>query len=240
MKFKRYKKTLDYSYAIGTTITIELLRQRPESVIKVFHKSNLKRDETYLKLSDLCSKAAVDLEENDKIFNVMAQKDNSYVMGVFEKFENSVKEADIDLLLVNPSNAGNLGTIMRTMSAFEIRDLHIIEPAVDIYDPKVIRATMGTFFHLRFQRYQSLEEFMRGRRTDCNYYPFMLDAERFLNEAGIKKPACLILGNEASGLPDYYHDLGTPLKIPVAREVDSLSLPIAAALGLYEARFKND
>ena len=45
---------------------------------------------------------------------------------------------------------GNLGTIMRTMVGFGMEDLAIIRPGVDAYDPKVIRASMGSIFHLRF------------------------------------------------------------------------------------------
>ncbi len=83
------------------------------------------------------------------------------------------------IVLVNPSNSGNLGTIIRSMVGFGIYDLAIIKPAVDIFDLKTIRASMGAIFNIRFSYFDSFSDYSKEYKN--NYYPFMLQAKEKLS-----------------------------------------------------------
>ena len=73
------------------------------------------------------------------------------------------------IVLVNPSDMGNLGTIIRTAVGFGFTDIGIISPAVDAYNPKVIRGSMGSFSKLT---YNTLIVFMStGLVTITNFLP---------------------------------------------------------------------
>ena len=155
------------------------------------------------------------------------------VIGEFEKTERALNPEGNHVLLVNPSNAGNLGTILRSLVGFGLSDIALITPCVDPFDPKVVRASMGALFHLRLRRYASFDAYAAdaGKRS---YYPFMLQAQDFLPEAKQETPYTLIFGNEATGLPESFLGIGHPLKIPQTSLIDSLNLDNAVAIALYE------
>lgn len=229
----KYKKGADYSYSLGTELTLELLLRHPEKVIEVYVSSRQNDNEIYNRIVTLCRQNSIDIIHNDKIFNILSDKGNCYIIGVFRKFENPIRKDKKHLVLVNPSNSGNLGTIIRTSVGFGINDLVIITPAVDIFDPKVIRASMGALFEIRFSLYDSFEEYMK-QCDEREIYSFMLDGKTALNEVRPAKKYSLVFGNEATGLPDSFHDYGNTVIIRHLNSIDSLNLCNAVSIGLYE------
>ena len=139
------------------------------------------------------------------------------------------------IVLHHISDAGNLGTILRAALGFGYRDIAIIRPATDVYDPKVIRASMGAIFSLRVKEYDDFDAY-RQEFPGHMAYPFMLDGSRSLPDvlAGdTPKVYSLVFGNEGSGLPAEFAQLGQPVRIPSNEKIDSLNLSIAAAIGIY-------
>lgn len=235
---KRYKREDEVSYALGITLTFELLKFSPESARKVYVHSAMQRGESFDKLEAMCRELKVPMEFSDKPFNILSQKENCFIIGEFVKFDRPVSKETGHVVLHNPSNAGNMGTIMRSAAGFGITDLVIITPAVDHFDPKTVRASMGAIFHLNISVFSSFEEY-ENKYGNREMYPFMLKAKKKLSELEVKKPYSLIFGNEATGLPDSFLNVGTSVIISHSKRIDSLNLPIAASIALYEAT-KND
>lgn len=231
---KRYKREDENSYALGITLTFELLKFAPEYALKVYIHSEMQHGESYDKLLKLCQSLKVPVEYSDKAFNILSQKENCFVIGEFKKFNRPVNKASNHVVLHNPSNAGNMGTIMRSAAGFGITDLVIITPAVDHFDPKTVRASMGAVFHLNISVYSTFEEYKKAAGAR-NMYPFMLKAQKKLSELKVTKPYSLIFGNEATGLPDSFLNEGTSVIITHSDRIDSLNLPIAASIAMYEA-----
>jgi TrmH family RNA methyltransferase len=232
---EKYEKDGPVSYALGTQLVFTLLSERPELATKVYISPKQVRDETYAKLIALATEKKVPLiENNEKIFHALSGKDNVMTLAEFKKSLQILPKEGIHVVLVNPSNMGNLGTIIRSAAAFNVAGLAIITPAADIYDPKTIRSSMGAFFHVPFHLYASFADYQKemGERA---YYPFMLKASALVNETALQKPCSLIFGNEATGLPDSYLKVGMPLKIPQSSLVDSLNLDNAVSIALYAA-----
>ena len=128
-----------------------------------------------------------------------------------------------------------MGTILRTALGFGIEDVILIRPCVDLFDPRTVRASMGSLFRLRVRMYQSFEDY-RDSMGERDYYPFMLDASIPLAEAlgkPIRSRRTLIFGNEGRGLPPEFAKVGQPVRIPSNDRVDSLNLAIAAGIGIY-------
>lgn len=234
--YKRYRKDSPVSYALGMTLTFELLKFRTKYVTRIFVHPDLKEGETSEKLEKLCRKAGIEMIRTDKIFHVLSQKENCYVIGEFRKFSEVLDEAASHIVLVNPSNAGNMGTIMRSALGFGIDHVAIIRPAVDAFDPKTVRASMGAVFSIRFQYFDSFAEY-RERYGRREYYPFMLQAQKSIRELHLPKTFSLIFGNEATGLGEEFLQTGTPVIIPHSSRIDSLNLPVAASIAMYEAGF---
>ena len=156
MKYEKYKKDLDYSYALGITLTFELLINKSQYIQDVYFHSAF-NGEAKEKMEKILKSLGKEPIISDKIFNILASKENVYVIGIFKKFTLKLQNNN-HLVLVNPANAGNLGTIMRTSLGFGIKDIAIIKPCVDVFDPKTIRASMGAVFNINFKLYDSFED----------------------------------------------------------------------------------
>ena len=230
---KKYKKTSLESYTLGTTLTLELLTKKIEYVLRVYIHSKQEKNETYKKIIKICENNHIEVIYSDKIINSLSDKENCYVIGVFKKYQENINFSSNHIVLVNPSNMGNLGTIIRSSVGFSIFDLVIIQPGVDIFDPKVIRSSMGAIFNMRFQYFNSFLDYMKMAK-DRNYYPFMLKAKTDLKCVLKKEPYSLIFGPEASGLSDDFLEIGTPLIIKHNKMIDSLNLDNAVSIALYE------
>lgn len=231
---EKYDKTNDTSYALGTTLTFELLKRKKDVLKRIYISPKQKRDETYRSLIALAKENKTPIiENNEKIFRSLSEKDNCMVIGEFEKWSDTLQKESNHIVLVNPSNKGNLGTILRSAAAFSIHDIAIISPAADIYDPKTVRGSMGALFSIRFHYYHSFEEY-QSTYQNRHYYPFMLQTDHFLGSQTIDEPYSLIFGNEATGLDSSFLEVGTPLKIPQSSLVDSLNLDNAVSIALYD------
>ncbi|MDF2675786.1 MAG: TrmH family methyltransferase [Bacillota bacterium] len=233
--FKPYKKTFDYSYTYGMFPTVELINSRPETVIKVLISSQFKSDSSSLNIFELCKDKNIKTEINDKLFNRISEKDNCYVIGVFEKYECKLINDEPHICLVNPSNMGNLGTMIRTLAGFGLNDLAIISPGVDIFDPKVIRASMGSLFKINFRYYNDFSDYQMEFKNH-KIYTFMLDGAISLKEVNHSKDELftLVFGNEATGLDSSFSKIGTSVIIKHTDRIDSLNLTIAAGIAMYE------
>ena len=236
----KYKKELPFTYVNGTTLVIELLKTRPKAAIRLYINPSQKRDATYDKLLSLAKNANVPVIENNlKIFKEASEKDNVMAIAEIKKETTSLDKEANHVVLVNPSNQGNLGTIIRAMVGFSIFDLAIIKPAADCFDPKCIRASMGAFFHTHIEYFESFDEYM-AKYERKHIYPFMLQANEELREKKIFSPYTLVFGNEAKGLPQEFLQIGDPLIIPQSKIIDSLNLDNAVSIALYEFKMKGE
>lgn len=228
MELKKYKHEAPYSYTLGMAPTLELIQNKPDMIDKIYvHPNYTPKDEIY-NIFDVCKGAHLVYEVNKKIFDRLSMKENVFVLGAFFKYDAPVSSNRPHIVLVNPSNSGNLGTIIRTGLGFGFKDLVIIRPGVDPYDPKTIRSSMGALFHIRLSFFDSFEEYKRQFPTH-EIYTFMLKGKRLLSDIAPKpdKPFSLVFGNEATGLPDSFLDYGESIFIKHSKEIDSLNLSIA-------------
>ena len=93
---------------------------------------------------------------------------------------------------------------------------------------------MGAAFSLNIRHFDSFEEY-REEFPDRQLFPFMLTGAVPLSEAvkRVNGPFSIIMGNEASGLPDEFASYGISTLIPHSSKIDSLNLAIAAGIGMY-------
>lgn len=231
-KVQRYKHDLEGSYALGATLTYELVNCAPELVTRIFISSSTEETDGIRKLLDRCGRLGIPVERNDKAFNILSPKGNCFVIGEFKKVQGKISQS-MHLVLVNPSDAGNLGTIIRTAVGFGIRNIAVIRPAVDFYDPKVIRASMGAAFHVTIEYFDHIDRY-RERFPENNLYAFMLSSSTPLTEIKKAEPWSLVFGNEAAGLPEEYKDFCRTVIIRHSGDIDSLNLPMAAGIAMYE------
>lgn len=233
MEYKKYSKENDISYSFGAFPTCELLNSRSKQVECIILHEKLEVSEDIKKIIDLAKSKNIKIITNGKIIEKLSGKGNIYIVGVFRKFSMRIDNDKNQVLLVNPSDMGNLGTIIRVMLGFNYKNLAIIKPCIDIFDPKVIRASMGAIFNMNIELFETIEDYLK---VNNNFqYPFMLKGQTYLQNLQDKKtPHTLIFGNEGSGLSDSYLQIGTPIKIDHSNKIDSLNLSMSVGIALYE------
>ena len=230
-----YRAELDYAYAPGFFPAMECLLHAPARARRVLIHSRARGTEAAEKLTALAEQLNIRVEEADRALARISGKENCYAAAVFAKAGDPPRPGLPQVLLVNPSDCGNVGTILRTALGFGVEDVALIRPCADVWDPRTVRASMGSLFQLRVAMYPDFAawEAAQGPRP---LYPFMLDSSRPLAEAlagPLPADWTLVFGNEGSGLPPEYARRGTPVRIPSNNRVDSLNLSIAAGIGIY-------
>ncbi len=232
---KKYMKKMEYSYTLGAFPTIELLKKQPEHVLKVLLHPDMNSQVQLDLIQGLCSEHNIPLEWAGRTVEKLRDKDNIFAIGVFEKYIGTLDPKKNHIVLVNPSDMGNMGTIIRTSIGFGLENMAIISPGVDVFNPKVVRASMGSLFQLNVHYYENFQEYVDscGERS---MYPFMLKGAIPLQELQRDRTETysLIFGNEATGLPDSFAEIGQSVVIRHTDHIDSLNLALAAGIGIYE------
>lgn len=238
-KIKRYKKDFEYSYTLGVYPTIELLLHQPDKVEAMFFHSKGIKNQGIQKIKALCNEIGIEPMENDRMVDKLADRGNTYAIGIFRKFGTQLDQKENHLVLVHPSSMGNLGTIMRTMRGFGQNNLALIEPAADAFNPKTIRSSMGGIFQLKVQTFAKFTDYWGSYRNHV-IYPLMTNGSTSLPDVIFKKPYALVFGEEKSGLPDDFLQYGTSVKIPTSEAIDSLNLAQSVGISLYHSWIINN
>ena len=222
-----YRSHLDYSYAPGIFPAMECLLHRPEKVRRILVHSAAAGREGVGKLTAEAERLGIRVEEADRALARISGKDNCFAARLAEDRPHVVLHC--------PGDGGNVGTIIRTALGFGVEDLAMIRPCVDLFDPKTVRASMGSLFGMRVHIYENFAEY-RQEFDNRQLYPFMLDASVPLGEVlreKLPETWSLVFGNEGSGLPAEFSGYGQPVRIESNDRVDSLNLAIAAGIAIY-------
>ncbi|MEE3380887.1 MAG: RNA methyltransferase [Succiniclasticum sp.] len=141
------------------------------------------------------------------------------------------------VILDRIQDPGNLGTIIRTADAAGVQAVLLLEGCVDAYSPKVVRATMGSLFHLPLVQHLAAEEVLswcarQGFRTVAT----CLEGASDLYRAELAGKQAFILGNEANGVaPALQQAAAERVFIPMPGKAESMNVAMAAGIILFEA-----
>ncbi|MEQ8187060.1 MAG: RNA methyltransferase [Candidatus Eremiobacterota bacterium] len=140
------------------------------------------------------------------------------------------------LLAYEIQDPGNLGTIIRTADAAGVKGIFLSSGTVDVTNPKVIRATMGSFFHIKLFKINDIESFMiNARKKGVTFVTTSVSSGKEYFNIEYHPPLVLIAGNEGHGLPDnIIQRSDINITIPVYGKAESLNVGIASGIILYE------
>lgn len=164
------------------------------------------------------------------------------ILGIIR--QEKMELADINLsknpfliALENLQDPGNMGTIIRTAEAADAAGVIVSSGSVDIYNPKVVRATMGSIFRVPIIPDSDLPKVLKELKNyPISIYAAHLMGSKIHYDLEYKKGFCLLIGNEGKGLSEELTDLADErVKIPIFGNVESLNAAIAAAIIMYEA-----
>jgi rRNA methylases len=140
------------------------------------------------------------------------------------------------LVLESLQDPGNLGTIIRTAEAAGVTGIIVNDDTVDVYNPKVIRSTMGAIYRVPIVYSDNLgSDILKLKREGIKVYAAHLKGENAYYEENYKQGTAFIIGNEGKGLSQEIADLADCyVKIPMCGEVESLNAAVASSLLMYE------
>lgn len=146
------------------------------------------------------------------------------------------QKAPLFLVLENLQDPGNLGTIMRTGEGAGVSGVIMSRETVDIYNPKTIRATMGSIYRVPFFYTDELHDTIRQmQERGISVYAAHLKGTKNYDEYDYGKPTAFLIGNEGNGLTEETAALAdTYIRIPMEGQLESLNAAVAAAILMYE------
>ncbi|MEC4116764.1 RNA methyltransferase [Myroides phaeus] len=225
---KKYRKEHQLFIAEGVKVIGELL------------KSSLVLEHIYCteELNFEVSSSMVSLVSKDDMKKMSALTTNSNCLAVFHcAKEEEVDYNDIVVALDNIRDPGNLGTIIRLCDWFGIRHIICTSETVDVYNPKVVQATMGSMVRVNLV-YGDLEQMIKNA-ADVSVYGTFMDGDSIYKQEFVNK-GIIVMGNEANGISKTIESLVTQ-KIAIPRfgslqQTESLNVAMAASIVINEFR----
>ncbi|MEG0370657.1 MAG: RNA methyltransferase, partial [Hungatella sp.] len=141
------------------------------------------------------------------------------------------------MVLETIQDPGNLGTIMRAGEGAGITGIIMDSTTVDLYNPKVIRSTMGSIYRVPFVYVENLIETLEVlKQKSIRFYAAHLKAVHNYDQEDYTGNIGFLIGNEAAGLSDEVAKLADRyITIPMAGQVESLNAAVAASVLMFEA-----
>ena len=155
----------------------------------------------------------------------------------YDKKALLAKEDAVWVALEDLRDPGNLGTVLRTAEAAGVTGVLLSGGSVDMYNPKVVRSTMGAIFRVpHFYADDFLEALDEMKRYGATLYAAHLLGTQYYDEPEYAGRSVILIGNEANGLSDEASKKADCLvKIPMEGKAESLNAAVATSLFVYEA-----
>lgn len=187
-----------------------------------------KRAEVYV-LTDHLFADVAETENPQGIMAICGRKE-------YDLAEMMEKKNAFFLMAEEMNDPGNLGTVIRTADACAVDAIFLSKGSVDLYNPKTLRATMGSVFHIPVFQNVSLDEMATElREKGIPLYAAHLQGRQYPYSLNLRRACAFLIGNEARGLSEEAAALcDSYVKIPMPGQAESLNASVAAAVLLYE------
>lgn len=140
------------------------------------------------------------------------------------------------LVIEGVEKPGNLGAMLRTCDAVSVDAVIVCDTKTDIYNPNVVRSSIGTIFTNQVAVAPTEEVIIFLKEKEIKTYAADLTATESYYQKELSKPTAIIVGDEATGLsPQWVAAADERIKIPMLGKIDSLNVSVSAAVLLYEA-----
>ncbi|SDM17578.1 TrmH family RNA methyltransferase [Romboutsia lituseburensis] len=210
----------------------------------VFINEDFEKKEEHVNfLEILKAKNIKTYKTTNKIFDDLIDTENTQgILGVV-KFkpktleENLTDENRFVLILDRIQDPGNMGTIIRTADAAGVDAIVALKGCVDVYNPKVIRSTMGSIFDMNIIHTTQEEALRVLKLKNFDIVSSYLDTNNYYNTVEYNYKTALVIGNEANGINEELVSKSDVLvKIPIYGKAESLNAAISSAILMYEIK----
>ncbi|MDU8886578.1 RNA methyltransferase [Yeosuana sp. MJ-SS3] len=183
------------------------------------------------------------IEISHDVFKKLAHRETTEgVLAVAKSKDHSLKDLKLTdkkpLILVAeaPEKPGNIGALLRTADAANLDAVIIANPKTDLYNPNIIRSSVGCVFTNTVAMGSTTEIIQFLKTNNINIYCAALQASVTYDFQDFKKPSAIVVGTEATGLSNEWLQNSTQnIIIPMQGEIDSMNVSVAAGILIFEA-----
>ncbi|MFC2109798.1 TrmH family RNA methyltransferase [Bacteroidota bacterium] len=205
--------------AICTIITLDELLTSLQSSVEVIEVSK----EVYQKVAYR--------ETTEGVLAIVVAKNHDLESVEF------LRKSPLILIAEAPEKPGNIGALLRTADAANMDAVFIANPKTDLYNPNIIRSSVGCLFTTQVAT-GSTEEIISYLKENniYSYAAALKDDSEPYQEQDFTKPTAIVVGTEATGLSDTWLQEATKkIIIPMRGKIDSMNVSVAAAIVVFEA-----
>ncbi len=178
----------------------------------------------------------------EEVFKSIADATNAQgILAVCKKpkstYSDLLKKDKLFILVCeNIQDPGNAGTLIRTVDSVNADGIIFTQGSVDIYNPKVVRSTVGSILNVDIYENIEVENLIKDlQKNNITCYGTSLDTNLFHDEVVYNENLAVFLGNEANGLQQSTQDmLDFKVKIPMLGKAESLNVGVAGSVVCYE------
>lgn len=153
--------------------------------------------------------------------------------------ENIVFKTENPLILIAeaPEKPGNIGALLRTADAANVDAVIIANPKTDLYNPNIIRSSVGCVFTNQIAVGTTSEIIQFLKENNINIFCAALQASLEYHTQDFTKPTAIVVGTEATGLTNEWLENATQnIIIPMQGEIDSMNVSVTAGILIFEAK----
>lgn len=179
---------------------------------------------------------------SNKLFNSISSQETSQgIIFIYNKAINQIENIKGDVVIVDDvQDPGNIGSMIRSIVALGYKNLILTHGSVDVYSPKVVRATMGAIFRLNiiYEKKEKILDFLRKNKYQIIVTALHKDSINF-NEIKLIDNNAYIFGHEGGGVSEFFIK-NSDIKsiIPMFGNMESFNVAVALGIFLYKMREK--
>lgn len=195
-------------------------------------------------LNNLTTKQPNTIEITSEVYQKLAYRDTTEgVLAVAKSKAHDLKELEFKtknpliLIAEAPEKPGNIGALLRTADAARVDAVIIANPKTDLYNPNIIRSSVGCVFTNTIVTGSTSEiiDFLKSKKISI--YCAALQASVNYDTQDFTKPTAIVVGTEATGLSDEWLENATQnIIIPMQGDIDSMNVSVAAGILIFEAK----
>ena len=179
---------------------------------------------------------------SEQIFKYISETETPQgILAVVEQKKSKDEEENIIFALDNVQDPGNLGTIIRSLDCAGIKSLILSSGCADLYNPKVVRSTMGAIFRVNIEKSQDfIGKLIKLKEKGYNVITTSLQTNKSIYDINFKEKCVIVIGNESKGVSNDVIDIAdSKTKIPMIGKTESLNAGVAASIIAYEVVRQN-
>ncbi|HEX8270144.1 MAG TPA: RNA methyltransferase [Flavobacterium sp.] len=183
------------------------------------------------------------IEISKDVYHKLAYRDSTEGILAVAKTKSldlqNLKLTKIPLILIAeaPEKPGNIGALLRTADAANLDAVIIANPKSDLYNPNIVRSSVGCLFTNQIATGSTSEIISFLRLNEINIYCATLQDATEYHQQDYTLPTALVVGTEATGLTQEWRDASTHnIIIPMQGQIDSMNVSVAAAILIFEAK----